>query len=230
MKSKLWIIVYIALVTCSNSQGIKKDNKISFSEFLLKFNSITLPISIIGDKDVLAYDDTILNSKNDFVSNPILNPLDHNEFIKSKYTIDTDNKYYAISKNEISNYYLVLLKQDNWKKEKFRLMLNLFDMDGKLLDTLYVAGRSMPEFRRYCKITNDLHIKTYYYDSIKDDLTNNQGNFYATEKCSEYIITEEGKFILTKSNIERSYFTMWSERDIVSRVDTIDGKYRFTKK
>jgi hypothetical protein len=230
MKNTLWILVFVTLVTFSNGQVIKKDDKINFSKFLLKFNYITLPLSIIGDKDVLSYDDTILNVQNNFVPNPILNSIDQNEFIKTKYPIDDNNKYYGVSKNRFKNYYLVILKQDNWQKEKFRLMLNLFDLDGILLDTLYVAGRSMPEFRRYCKITSDLHIKTYYLDAIKDDLTNNQGNFYATEKYSEYIITEEGKFILTKTNIEQSYFTMWGKREIVSRVDTIDGKYRFTIK
>lgn len=232
MRSKLLIIVYLALITCSNSQGIKKDNNINFSEFLLKFNSIKLPLSIIGDEDVLAYDDTILNTQNDFISNPILSPIDSYEFIKTKYPVDNDYKYYGVSKIKTSNYYLVFLKQENRKKEKYRLMLNLFDLDGKLLDTLYVAGRSMPEFRRYCSIKKDLHISTYYFTDIVDDLSKNcqKCNFYATEIRNNYIISNEGKFVLTKETNERSYFTMWGERDIVSRVDTIDGKYRFSIK
>jgi hypothetical protein len=232
MTSKLYLLIFVVLVTCSNSQRIEGDNKNSFNKFLEKFNSITLPFSIIGGKDILAYNDTILNSLNDFVSNPILNPLDHYEFIKTKYPIDNDHKYYGVCKNKINNYYLVFLKQDNWQKVKFRLMLNIFDLDGKLLDTLYVAGRSMPEFKRYCSITKDLHITTYYYSDIVDDFSKKcqKCNFYATEIRNNYIVSDEGKFILTKEIKERAYFTLWGERNIVSRVDTIDGKYRFNNK
>ena len=129
MDSKLWIIVFVVFVTCSNSQVIKKDNKSIFSKFLEKFNSFSLPVSIIGGNDILAYDDTVMNRLNDFVPNPILSPIDSFEFIKTKYPIDNDNKYYGVSKNKINNYYLVFLIQDNRKKEKYRLMLNLFDFE-----------------------------------------------------------------------------------------------------
>jgi hypothetical protein len=230
MNRKLVLFCLILFIGCSNKQAGNQNMNERFLNFIVLFESIKLPCFIIGDKDVFDFDDSILNNSLDLVPNPKLKPINEFEFIKSKYPINKSNIYYGVFEKRINNLFLVCIKQDNSETEKYRLMLNLFDLDGNLLDTVYIAGRSMPEFRRYCKITTDLRIKTYYYDSIKDDLKNNDGNFYAIEKSREYVISGEGKFLLTKENNDWDYFTMWGERNIVARVDTIDGRYRFNIK
>lgn len=221
------ILLLGLMIACSNSQQLEDNRNSDFKLFLDKFTSLSLPLSIIGVSDVLSYDDVIMDSLNDFVANPILKPLNTYDFIQQKYPINNDNKYYCVYKYRTDNYFLVCLKQDNKVQEKYRLMLNLYDLKGELLDTLYIAGRSDPEFRRYCSITRDLQISTYYFTDIVDDFSKKcqQCNFYATEIRNNYIISNKGKFTLTNKINERAYFTMWGIRNVVSRVDTINGKF-----
>lgn len=161
------------------------------------------------------------------IPNPLLNPLEKSglELIKNKYPIDRQYQYYAVYKRRVKGFNLVVLKQSSFIKSEYWLKLNLFDLNGRILDTLTFAGEKVGYYDKYGRISPDLNITTLSYFDMKEDTTN-LDNYYATEIRKEYTISNEGGFTLVKSIKERGYFTNYGECNIVSRVDTIEGKYR----
>ena len=225
----LCIVFSIGCLSKHSNDKIKEPNK-EFTEFLTKFDSLQLPFNVIGYYDFRKFSDStwlIKTDKTILVQNPLLKPIEISgfKFIKSKYPIDKQYIYYTVCKKIVNGYYLAVMKQINFQNNEYWLKLNLFDLSGGLLDTLTFAGQKVGYYNKYGRVKPNLSITTLSYHDIKVDTTN-LDNYYATEIRNEYTISKDGRFILQKSKKERGYFTTYGENNIVSRVDTIEGKYK----
>jgi len=226
------IVLFLAFsIGCSLKHSDNKLNKANekFIAFLDKFDTLRLPFTVFG-LDLLDYTEKSWIGKVDttlLIANPLLKPINESEynFIKSKSPSYQSFRFYGVYKKKTDDYFLAVTMQKDLHKDEYWLRLNLFNNKGELLDTLTFAGQKVGLFNLYGKINFNLHITTYSYHDIKEDSTN-FNNYYATEIRSEYNIAKAGKFKQIGLKNERGYFTNYGERNIVSRVDTIDGRYR----
>jgi hypothetical protein len=233
MESKIYLIIlcFVCCIGCSLNHfndKVKKENA-EFTKFLDKFDTLKLPFNVFG-LDLVNYTEKSWIEKVDttmLIANPLLKPINENEynFIKSKSPSYQSFRFYGVSKIKAYNNYLAVTMQKNLFRDEYWLRLNILSNKGELIDTLTFAGQKVGLYNLYGKIDFNMHITTCSYHDIKEDSTNIK-NFYATEIRNEYNILKSGNFKLLKSEKERGYFTTYGERNVVSRVDTVEGKYR----
>lgn len=220
------------IICCSSNSKNETDRKIDkrLETFLNKMDSMKLPFEIIGN-DLANYTEKAFKDTPDstfLIQNPILKPIENNEFdfIHDKYLNDSTYKMFTISKKRINGFYLVVMAQFYNQRDEFWIKLNIFNLKGTLIDTMTFAGQKVGYYKLDGKMNLKNEISTFSYHEYQEDTTNLK-NYYATELRKDYTISEDGLFKLNKSSKDRAYFTNFGENNVVSRADTIDGKYRY---
>lgn len=219
----LTICIYALLCCCrfeaSNAQSSLIESS-KFELFLNHFDTLHLPLRIMKLSDFGKYSDTIwriINGYTQLVPNPVCRALEKSDydFIKEKYPTDENFHYDGLYKTKVYDYFLVIMKQNNYLIDEYWLKLSLYNKVGILLDTLTIAGQKVNDYDRYCEIDTSFIINIRVFKELVSDENANE-TLPAIEIKEKYVITEDGHLKCLSQNKVRGYFKI--ENDEIIRV------------
>ena len=182
MRIYILIISLYVLLGCKYGDTHSPINKTDSSKFVLflkNFDSLHLPLSIMKINDFGKYSDTIwqvINGSTQLVSNPVCKVIEKSnyDFIKDKYPTVESYHYMGLYKKRVNEYFLLIMKQNNYLLNEYWMKLCLYDKTGNLKDTLTIAGQKVNDYDCYCEIDTNLVISLRVIKELVSDENNNE--------------------------------------------------------
>jgi|GEM_PF-762762 len=222
MKQTALIFVLIISLNCLSQNSKNQNNQnlnISFTEFISKFVQLKLPLEINRLNDLGKYSDKIVKvvkGKNVLKTNPLCPtiPKDEYKFISDKFPTNKNFYYQSVYVKDYKNYVLLVIIQNNRITGDYFLKLNVYNLSGKIIDTLSLAGQKIDKTDRFCSIDTNLKIKIRILNFYPD---NQNGELNGLEIKEEYLIADDGHFKRTYYKKEEGLFLIKDDEEI--RVD-----------
>lgn len=221
-----FVILFIFCL-CQCIETPNKDYSTDSNDFLNFIKSIKdLELDfILKGVEKGKYHEYVWREDGELINNPILKPVSEDEikYIKSKYSISKLYNYSWIYKYMLKSGVLLLMKQSDTLDVNNWIKINLYSLEGTLLDTLSFAGRKYGFCYMDGMFYKNMQIVTRLYCDIIEDSSDTR-NFYATEITKKYSV-QETYFNLVEKHSERALFTNVGENRIYARVDTLKFYY-----
>src|SRR5258706_13569014 len=170
MKLMQSVFIVSFLIMCSSRNAEQREGSHDFSDFISKFDSLRLPLSIrrnnlykFSNRDF----DTV-NRKDP--RNPYF------QQIGSKYYKYLQNetreelcKYYFLFISKHNGFYVVMYEKTNESEESYWTIMNTMNAEGKIIDTMVLAGSRANVGEKYAWIGEDWKMSTTSYQFLPDE-------------------------------------------------------------
>jgi hypothetical protein len=213
--------------TCGNnfeyvhSEQQKEFSK-EFEALLINFQGRQFPLDI-NRSDLKSYGLTVYDTITEKYKTSSF-PVIQNKFLKfiCRDTSDINSSFRGLYKFQFSDFLiLVYIKDVMSTSEDLEtwIMLNTYDKEGSILDTLSIAGSKMDQIEKFVSITVnskiEINIKTYQFLPENPNVS----ALYAIELKQNYIIDEKGRLKLIANHEKEDYFILDDNEYKVSKKD-----------
>lgn len=204
MKSVPSVIVVSLLIVCGSCSAQPQHSR-DFSDFISRFDSLRLPLSIrrnnlyrFSNRDF----DTV-NRKDP--KKPYYQPIEpkYYKYLQNE-TMDKLWKYYFLFISKHTGFYVVMYEKTNESEESYWTIMNTLNAEGKIIDTMTLAGSRANVGEKYAWIGEDWKVSTTSYQFLPDEPSIDA--LVANHELVEYLLTNDGHFKPTTSSKTKGYF------------------------
>jgi hypothetical protein len=204
------IAVILSLLIMCGSRSAKPQERSDFSDFISRFDSLSLPISFLRSNAQREFD--TVNRKDP--TRPFYQQIEpkHYKYLQNEAMNDKLCQFRFLFASKREGFYVVLYEQLGCATDSHWVKMNTLDSKGKIINTLVLASGIANVSEEYGWI-EDWKIKTSFFEFLPDEPGTDA--LVANNEIEEFILTSDGHFKKISSSKKKGYFTFGEDTNLV---------------